>query len=473
MYKYLSLLILLLFGFITALLKLSWKLSTFTTLGLFSLAFIPVTAASSTHQDFPDITFRAFSTFIENNFSSKITLATVLTILFSLMENPELLNLHFRQSNPSGHEQQRNTTGWIKVFSHTLVQHLGNSGKSLFKKNTYPDNFDHVCAHTGKKLAAMAQLLALSPYDNNGNFQGKVQSISHSNINPIRVLCPNNMVCLLSSCTHTGRSLHQHTKAEDIHTITLIKGSIIYPKVTLLSAKCPSCRTIYHVDHDIIQESDGRSSQTYLRSAQYLKVGQNIWVDRIFSSAVLKGLYSFHASTAAYTEFWNLSFGSINHSSSITLSRRHIWQAFIQESIRIVSDVSHTDFTTSPPYKPIYNLTTEAFNSLGNGGIIQAAVNHSCSECTQPYKATADAVHHTAAGAVLEGDELLLPEINDSSESESSKSSDDNGEETMVKMVVLDGIVMGPTVSIFIARAFILLFIYYLSIAHLMAAFRI
>jgi len=333
MYKYLSLLILLVFGLEIALFKLLGKLSTFLVLALFSLAFLPLTAASSTHQDFPDITFMAFSTFIENNFSSKISLATVLTILFSLIENPELLNLHFRQSNPSGHEQRRNTTGWIKVLSHTMVHHLGNNGKHLFKKNTYPDDFELVCTSTGKKLVAMAQLLSLSPYNNNGNYRGKVQTISHSNIEPIRVLCPSNMVCLSSSCLHTGRALHQHTKAEDIHTVKLIKGNIIYPNVTLLSAKCPSCRTIYHIDHDIIQQSDGQSSQVYLRSASYLKIGQNIWVDRIFSSAVLKGLYSFHASTAAYTEFWNLSFGSINHSSSITLSRRHIWQAFIQESI--------------------------------------------------------------------------------------------------------------------------------------------
>jgi len=94
----------------------------------------------------------------------------------------------------------------------------------------------------------------------------------------------------------------------------------------------------------------------------------------------------------------------------------------------------------------IYNLTTKAFNSLGNRGIIQPAVDHSCSEYTQPYKATAYAIHCTAVGAVLEGDELLLPETELGSEL--SNSSDKDDEETMVKMVVPDRIVMGPTVSI-------------------------
>jgi len=94
----------------------------------------------------------------------------------------------------------------------------------------------------------------------------------------------------------------------------------------------------------------------------------------------------------------------------------------------------------------IYNLTTKAFNSLGNGGIIQPAVDYSCSEYTQPYKATAYAIHCTAVGAVLEGDELLLSETELGSEL--SNSSDKDDEETMVKMVVPDRIVMGPTVSI-------------------------
>jgi hypothetical protein len=42
---------------------------------------------------FPDIAFKDFSQFIGQHFISKISLFTVLVILFSLTENPELLNL--------------------------------------------------------------------------------------------------------------------------------------------------------------------------------------------------------------------------------------------------------------------------------------------------------------------------------------------------------------------------------------------
>lgn len=57
-------------------------------------------AATSDMQTFPDITFKVFSDFITQNFSSKVSLATVLLVLFSMTENPDLLNLHARQKNP-------------------------------------------------------------------------------------------------------------------------------------------------------------------------------------------------------------------------------------------------------------------------------------------------------------------------------------------------------------------------------------
>ena len=73
------------------------KLSTHIVLLLGYLAFLPCVSAipNSATQDFPHIPFKLFNEFIQENFSSKISLVTVLTILFSLVENPDLLNLHF------------------------------------------------------------------------------------------------------------------------------------------------------------------------------------------------------------------------------------------------------------------------------------------------------------------------------------------------------------------------------------------
>jgi hypothetical protein len=64
-------------------------------------------------------------------------------------------------------------------------------------------------------------------------------------------------------------------------------------------------------------------------------------------------------------------------------------------------------------------VTFEAFQQLGQNGVITAANGHACSECTQPYRRSQDEP---------------LDQIDE--------------EHPFVKMVVVDGIVMGPTVSI-------------------------
>ena len=67
--------------------------------------FCPI-ATTARLDTFPDITFKVFSDFISNNFSSKISLATVLTVLFTLTINPDLFNLHCHQQNPQNADEQ-------------------------------------------------------------------------------------------------------------------------------------------------------------------------------------------------------------------------------------------------------------------------------------------------------------------------------------------------------------------------------
>src|SRR6266498_1757611 len=98
------------------------------------------------------------------------------------------------------------------------------------------------------------------------------------------------MVCISSSCPRSGRSLLRSGKIEDIPNVTLIKNTTVYKNVAILSALCPACDTIYHVDHDIVRSPSGGRAQVYLNSASYLKIGHRIWIDRIFSSSVLKGV---------------------------------------------------------------------------------------------------------------------------------------------------------------------------------------
>ena len=65
---------------------------------------------------------------------------------------------------------------------------------------------------------------------------------------------------------------------------------------------------------------------------------------------------------------------------------------------------------------PINEVTKEAFAALGKDGLIYAADNHTCSECTQPYRSSTN----------------TDPENMDIDHAD-------------MTMHVLDGIVMGPT----------------------------
>ena len=67
---------------------------------LLCCSYLPAVSAMP-ERDFPDITFKVFSGFIKENFSSHITLSTVLLVLFSLTDNTDLLNLHAQQQNPT------------------------------------------------------------------------------------------------------------------------------------------------------------------------------------------------------------------------------------------------------------------------------------------------------------------------------------------------------------------------------------
>ena len=140
-----------------------------------------------------------------------------------------------------------------------------------------------------------------------------------------------------------------------------------------------------------------------------------MWADHNFSSAVVKSMYSFHVSANSYCDYWNNTFGSSNPANRLKLGQKQVWQAFVQESIRTVASSDDVDFET-PANLSIDDLTEKAFYDLGNGGHMKVANDHSCSECTKPFKesVTDTTIHPDAAP---------------------------------VKMVVLDGIVMGPTVS--------------------------
>ena len=103
----------------------------------------------------------------------------------------------------------------------------------------------------------------------------------------------------------------------------------------------------------------------------------------------------------------------------------------------------------------IDEVTKEAFNILGENGLIRASDKHSCSECTQKYKATSDIDNGADPAAVVGVDEnRTVPPFEDPN-SETNAQNIAQAENTPVdhniddepapvKMIVMDGIVMGP-----------------------------
>jgi hypothetical protein len=63
----------------------------------FGFGFLPDAYATPDQDPLPDVSFKVFSQFIMANFGSEISLSTLLMMLFSMTNNPDLLNLHAHQ----------------------------------------------------------------------------------------------------------------------------------------------------------------------------------------------------------------------------------------------------------------------------------------------------------------------------------------------------------------------------------------
>ena len=443
-----------LFSYIWAMVLVFQNLPSFIWVAV-AFTFLPMVAAGPDEGQFPNIPFKVFSQFIQENFSSRITLSQVLLVLFTMTDNPDLLNLHSRQQNPRYNgETHSSKSGWLKCLARALQEKLEEDHIRLFKhyqkdRLSGKEKVDGIT----QKLDGLAKLLNLYPYDSDGHFQGKLKTISYKSIQAVQVICPRSITCETASCN--PRSLLQKTKLTDIPRVTLIKGSEVYENVQVLKGYCPSCQTSYFADHERVLQDDNRHTRVYLNSAKFLKVGQSLWVDRVFSNAVVNGMFSFHASASAFTEFWNNTSWRFHEGNAKKITRRQVWQSFVQESIRSIAAVSNINIELQDGLK-IDEVTKEAFDVLGENGIIRAADQHECDECTQPYKSTVDTFPDNDPAGIAGVDQNrtipgLMGAVNESVAQSSNQaehhSTDENDmdiDHAPVKMVVLDGIVMGP-----------------------------
>ena len=264
--------------------------------------YMPCEAMAHSPSPFSGMTFRAFSQFVEQNFSSRISLTTVLVVLFTMTNNSDLLNLHARQQHPLPDERFQMISGWLKALARALDGKLGQETGQLFQTTDNLSNLDNDQRNSAiaTKLDLLYQLLDLSPYDDEGVFHQNRYKQVKKEIEPAYVISPASMQCQTQSCK--GQSLYMNTRDRDVSRATLIKGTKIYEEVPVLSGRCPLCKTIYYADHETstpidMNSGDDNGTKFYLNNAKYLKVGQSVWVDHVFSGEVINGIYHFHASS--------------------------------------------------------------------------------------------------------------------------------------------------------------------------------
>jgi len=418
---------------------------------------VSFTYAASPEHSFPNIPFRLFSDTVQSNFGTDVSLATVLAILFTLVENPDLLNLHFRQQNPqySG-ENKIQVSGWIIALISSLITQIGDKRtETLFSERELarkPDKKGKINLLSGK-LDKVAICLKLSPYDGRGNYKRKLLPITHHEIEPAYVICPTSFICGTLDCQ--ARCLVQSTRDRDIPMVTLIKGHTAHQNVPVLTGKCPRCKTLYAADHERFQDTStiqNNLKRVYLNSAKYLKIGKSLWVDRLFSTSAINAMYNFHASASAYAEYWNNTFGT----EQISVKRPQIWQAFVQQSVRTIAEECGIDAEFDDGLN-IKEVTTQAYSLLGENGIIRAADQHACAECTQEYKKTSEVVFDDPAAVIgIDATDENIPAMASNHEEVlvdlpqnpvTAEEGIDVDAIRNIKMAVMDGVVMGPQVN--------------------------
>jgi hypothetical protein len=115
-----------------------------------------------------------------------------------------------------------------------------------------------------------------------------------------------------------------------------------------------------------------------------------------------------------------------------------------------------------PDNLSISQVTSEAFNILGERGIIRSTNQHGCSGCVHAHRTTADLITADDPAAVVGVDEnRVVPDLADDAEGQGPAPAIDDLMEVdddddhhhhhhhhaPVRMVVMDGIVMGHQVS--------------------------
>ena len=167
---------------------------------ILALTQLPFVVTSSSEQNFPNISFQTFSTFVSKNFSSEISLSAVLMVLFTMTNNTDLLSLHAKDM--SSNRSSNSGSGWMNALAFALIERLGEQTCLLFPNSQSLQKYtdQQKLNALSKQLDAFAKTLQLYSVNHRGQFKGKLKSVSHAAIDPIYILAPSTPVCLTQSC---------------------------------------------------------------------------------------------------------------------------------------------------------------------------------------------------------------------------------------------------------------------------------
>ena len=178
----------------------------------------------------------------------------------------------------------------------------------------------------GRKLDQFSKDLSLYPYNSRGKFQGKLETISHAQIQPVLVICPDSIECKEISCEPWA--IHQITKTRDIPKVTLVKGSDIYQNVSVLTGQCSRCKTLYLADREtlseVVSKEETRKRRIYLIS----KLGR---VFGLIESFQIQWLMACIASMHLPLLIWNIGIIALewrNHLNSVVVTYgKHLFKS--------------------------------------------------------------------------------------------------------------------------------------------------
>ncbi|TFK16793.1 hypothetical protein FA15DRAFT_661909 [Coprinopsis marcescibilis] len=301
-------------------------------------------------------------------------------------------NTHYMSSNDKKKKKKKKNF----ILCLLLFSRVGDSKDKLYTKKELktrtkqPESSDSNRQEVkllAEKMDQLAKHLDFVLYKNTGEFEGTLSPLNPQALQPLLVACPLTYECVT---------------AIYIPKVQVLQANAVNPHGAVVNGQC---------NHEVTSLA-GSQTRCYLNSARYLKLGSNIW-----GTGSL--LAVFHASTEAITAYWNLSFGNVSGGLGPQVGRHHIWQAFVQESLRMIGGDCQSNLTIANSL-PISQVTTAAYEAFGREGVISVADDHSCPECTHTYKDRPDALDMEEVPMEVDG----APTVN---------------------MVVVDGVVFGPT----------------------------